>query len=325
MTPQQHGDIMDRISTAILEDSLGLKPGEMLLVVTDTVRAELARPVFDKALALGLKASYIEMSPGRVNGEEPPGTVANAMLGADAVVAITKASITHTSAKKSFVVQGGRIISMPLGVGSNRYIRDIFESGGMTVDVRRMSENIDLLEARIKGTRLARVLTGLGTDLTIDYAGREFLRENGIVREPGGFTNLPAGEMWVAPVSADGTAIIDASVSNIGRLTSPLELAFAGGRVTSISGDQAEELERLLAPAGGQARRIGELGIGMNPRARICGLMLEDEKVGGTVHIALGNNMDFGGDNDAQLHVDMVITGPELYIDGERVDLHGYL
>lgn len=82
-------------------------------------------------------------------------------------------------------------------------------------------------------------------------------------------------------------------------------------------------VRRRLDLAGEKAYRVAELGIGLNPKAKIIGLVLEDEKVLGTVHIALGNNLSFGGDNDVPLHLDGVILKPDIYVDGKKIMSRG--
>jgi len=64
---------------------------------------------------------------------------------------------------------------------------------------------------------------------------------------------------------------------------------------------------------------LGELGIGLNPKAKVTGNILEDEKVIGTVHVAVGNNLSFGGDNDVPLHLDGVVSEPTIDIDGRTL------
>lgn len=68
---------------------------------------------------------------------------------------------------------------------------------------------------------------------------------------------------------------------------------------------------------------MAELGIGLNPKAKIIGIILEDEKVIGTVHIALGNNLSYGGTNDVPLHLDGVIKSPDVYVDGKVIMAKG--
>ncbi|MCS7099138.1 MAG: hypothetical protein RMH84_02530 [Sulfolobales archaeon] len=74
-----------------------------------------------------------------------------------------------------------------------------------------------------------------------------------------------------------------------------------------------------------EARYLGEFGIGTNPGARISGIVLEDEKALGTVHIALGSNFDFGGRVKAPIHLDGVIRNPDVYVDNKLVMRSGRL
>jgi leucyl aminopeptidase (aminopeptidase T) len=71
----------------------------------------------------------------------------------------------------------------------------------------------------------------------------------------------------------------------------------------------------LLAPFGDAGRLLAEIGIGTHPTARLTGAILEDEKILGTVHLAFGNNVGFGGSNDVAIHVDGLILKPTLVTD----------
>ena len=81
----------------------------------------------------------------------------------------------------------------------------------------------------------------------------------------------------------------------------------------------------MLDKVGKKARNIAELGIGTNDKAKLSGLILEDEKVKGTVHIALGNNVTMGGSVNVPIHLDGVIKKPTLYFDGKEVMKNGKL
>ena len=74
-----------------------------------------------------------------------------------------------------------------------------------------------------------------------------------------------------------------------------------------------------------QVYNIGELGVGLNPKAKLCGLMLEDEGAFGSVHIALGSNADFGGKTKAARHIDLIISKATLILDGQTVLQNGEL
>ncbi|BAI61465.1 conserved hypothetical protein [Methanocella paludicola SANAE] len=313
------------VSGRIIKDCMGVKPGESVLVITDSLRKDLGVPIYQAALAAGNDAIYLEMRPRTINGEEPPLVVADAMYHADVIIAITKVSLSHTQAKIRAVKHGARIATMPFGARSTDFVMGIFTGGGMTVDYRRMDENIRHLAGHLNGTSEARITTEKGTDIRVEYGGREFHTDSGIAHKPGDFTNLPAGEVYVAPVNAEGIIVVDVTMGRLGKLKSPLRIEVKGGMAYSIKGERAEELEKILAGFGPKAMNLAEFGIGMNPAARICGLLLEDEKVAHTVHFALGSNAAFGGDVSVPLHMDGVVDNPSIWVDGNILDIDKYL
>ena len=146
--------------------------------------------------------------------------------------------------------------------------------------------------------------------------------DKGLCREPGSSTNLPAGELYIAPKDANGVYVVDGSMSGFGILDSPLKITVRDRFATGIEGKNAQQLNSLLDSVGEKARNIAELGIGINPEARIIGNVLEDEKVGGTVHIALGDNSTFGGDVIAGIHLDGIIKSPHVFVDGREFILN---
>ncbi len=313
-----------RISRRIVEYCMGVKPEESVLIVTDTIRKDLGVPIYQAALETGSDAIYMEMKPRLISGNEPPRLIADAMYDADVVIAVTSVSLTHTIAKKRAVEHGARIATMPFGSKGTEFAIGEFTRGAMTVDYEKMDGNIHRLAKRLEGTERVRLTTENGTDILIDCRGRKFYEETGLARHSGEFTNLPAGELYIAPVSANGIVVVDVTMGRLGKLTSPITLVFKNGSVESVKGERAGELETLLDRFGPNARKIAELGIGMNPKARICGLLVEDEKVMGTAHVALGNNIGFGGDVSVGLHLDGVIGSPTIYSDDEKIDIDGY-
>jgi leucyl aminopeptidase (aminopeptidase T) len=246
------------------------------------------------------------------------------MLDADVILVAARVSLSHTKARVKANENGVRMASMPYGSHPEQLVLEAFTKGGMSVDFRKMGANIDRIAGRLAGTSQARILTDRGTDLTVEYGGREFHKDTGIAHKPGESTNLPAGEVFVAPTGASGKAVIDVSMGRFDLSRSPLELTFDNGSIVSIGGDHAEGLEELLEPFGDPARKIAEFAIGMNPKAMVSGIIVEDEKVAGTAHVAIGNNAGFGGDNHVELHMDGIIGDVTIFIDGEKLDLDEY-
>jgi leucyl aminopeptidase (aminopeptidase T) len=193
----------------------------------------------------------------------------------------------------------------------------------VSADYQQIAALSSALADRLQGTTSIHITTALGTNLHLSAAGRAWSSDTGLFRGPG-WGNIPAGEVFVAPVedSADGVLVIDASLPGL-ALTEPVRVVFERGRVVAIDGGAgAAYLEQAFKSVEGQpnsewARVIGEFGIGTNPKARLQGNLMTDEKVLGTIHIALGRNDMWGGNNAAPLHIDGVVSQPTVHIDGE--------
>jgi aminopeptidase len=159
-----------------------------------------------------------------------------------------------------------------------------------------------------------------GTDLTLDVAGRTWINSDGR-------RNMPSGEVFTGPheTSANGTVRFTVPTSHGGVDVGGVELRFEDGLVVDARAERGHEhlLQTLDTDAG--ARRLGELGVGTNTGiTQRTGMILLDEKIGGTVHLALGRSYpETGGVNDSAVHWDLICdlrTGGRLLADGEPVD-----
>jgi len=298
-------------------ECFGAKRGESVLIVVDTsTPISIGESLFRAAKDLGCEVMIVTMRLRTRHGEEPPVAIAEAMKNADVVIAPTTFSLTHTQARINACKAGARIASMP-GI-----TEEMMNSGGMTADYHQVNEIAQRLNKRLKKARRVRVVTESGTDIEFDLEGCKWMMDTGLCLEPGCSSNLPAGELYIAPRDANGVFVVDGSMSGIGILDSPLEFTVRKRYVTDIEGKHARKLSSMLDEVGEKARNIAEFGIGINPQAHLIGNVLEDEKVGGTVHIALGDNSTFGGDVIAGIHLDGIITRPEIFVDGEMFILN---
>ncbi len=288
-------------------------------MITDTEKIEIGRAIFSAGLELGSEAILVVMRPRSRNGEEPPEHVRAAWLESDVFVAPTKYSLTHTQARKQAVGRGARGATMP-NINHDIFIRTL------SIDYKEFVAPLckKMFEA-VKGCSEVRVLNDLGTDISFSVRGREFHIDEGIYDRPGSWGNLPAGEVYVAPQegTSNGVVVVDGSISGgVGVVRSPVKIEVRGGRATSIEGSgEARELLRILRSVSrDEAFNFpAELGIGCNPAAKLSGVVLEDEKILGTVHLALGDNSTFGGGVKAGVHIDVVLTRPTLYVDGRLI------
>lgn len=296
----------------ILRECLKARAGERVLVIDDRVGGAIAGALYQVARELGTEALWMVMLPRERNGEEPPEAVAAAMRAADVVVAPTSRSLTHTRSRREACAAGARVATMP-GVTEEMACRAV------AVDYGAMARRCEEVARALTSGERVRITTALGTDLTFSLAGRAGIPDTGILDRPGAYGNLPAGEGFVAPVegTAEGTLVVDASLAGLGVLQEPVTLTLRGGSIAEVTGGAgAETFRKTLEGVGPAGRVLCELGVGTNDRAQVCGIVLEDEKVLGTVHIAFGNNVGFGGTNDVQFHVDGVITKPTLEVNG---------
>ena len=309
---------MDFIAVAkrLLTDNMGLRPGESLLVIYDETTLRIGESLFEAGVQLGAKALAVRMPLLAKNGEEPFPVVAQAMASSDVVVAATGTSMTHTQAKKNACKAGARVATMP------RITEDMFFNGPITADYNTIEELTKKVNVVLDGAKVAELRSG-GCVLKMSIEGRRGILSSGVYRNKGESGNLPSGESYIAPVegTAEGEVVIDGSFAGLGVLNGPLKLTFVGGLMTKAEGPDAQRLEALLgdADANPSARNLAELGIGTNDKARVTGVILEDEKIYGTVHIALGSNDTFGGTVAAGIHVDGIITRPELLLDGRII------
>jgi aminopeptidase len=188
---------------------------------------------------------------------------------------------------------------------------------------RSLSARQASLVARLSRARAVRIQAA-GTDLRLRVDGRTWINSDGR-------RNMPSGEVFTGPLedSAEGSIRFTVPSSPRGVEVRGVELRFEAGRVVAASAEAGEDyLEAALATDAG-ARSLGELGIGTNTGIdRATGSILLDEKIAGTVHLALGRSYpETGGTNVSALHWDMICDlreGGRLSVDGQVVNENGH-
>lgn len=155
-------------------------------------------------------------------------------------------------------------------------------------------------------------ITAPGTDLSFSLAGRRWVTF-------AGEQNLPDGELATAPVedTVTGMLTVPGPAVFAGRRVAGVELGWEDGELVHVDADEGADLVRALTATDDGASRLGEFGIGVNPDlTRMTQDLFFDEKVLGTVHVALGRAYpECGGTNQSQLHWDLVV---DLRADGTR-------
>ena len=305
-------------ATTAVEQCLALSADESCVVITDDERRPIGAALYDAAATVTDDATVLQYPPGEQHGAEPPAPVAAAMAEADAFLAPTTKSLSHTRARGVACEAGARGATLP-GITEEVFVT------GLDADYDAIAAHCANVREQVAGADEIRVTTPAGTDIVFEPGDRPWHSDTGIVHDASDFSNLPAGEVFVAPETATGTYVVDGTMRPHGLLEAGQRLRFEveDGYVTEISDDEIRaQVETAAEAVGRDAYTLAEVGIGTNIGVRdLVGSVLLDEKAAGTVHIAIGDNAGIGGDTDAPLHLDGIVREPTVLADGEVVDL----
>ena len=204
---------------------------------------------------------------------------------------------------------------------------DMLTEGALALaetEYRELQGRSEGLLSVLQGATRVRIQNPDGTDLSFSVEGRAFFTDTKLDWGTLKWMNLPVGEVIVGPVesSAEGALVCTTAVGGLGPVTVPIRLEVAGGTVKKIDCKDAAvkaAIEKVQS-TDGWAKKIGEFAFGLNPKARLVPEFLETEKMGGTVHVAFGNNSDYpGGRNLSRTHQDFLISRPTVTVEfGKR-------
>ncbi|MCK5426681.1 MAG: aminopeptidase, partial [Thermodesulfovibrionia bacterium] len=223
------------------------------------------------------------------------------------VVALSYYSTSHTKFRDLLTnICSARYASMPL------FDRAML-TGAMRVNWKNMSKRTKKILERVNKSEKIELKTPNGTHLTLSKKGRRARADTGLITQKGAFSNLPAGEVFLAPLegTADGTLVLEWAPTH--KLKKPILLHIKKGKVNTIQGKDTYigYLKKKLSENPDNTN-IAELGIGTNDKAKRPYNILESEKILGTIHIALGDNSSFGGSIRTPFHQDFVFFKPTL-------------
>ncbi|OGC78285.1 MAG: leucyl aminopeptidase [candidate division Zixibacteria bacterium RBG_16_50_21] len=314
-------DLLTKAARNAIKHCFNLKADESVLVITDEPLRKIGYYFFEAAKKISKNVVLTEILPRERHGDEPPTALAQMMKQFPVLIIPTSKSMSHTQARREASQAGARIATLP-AITVDTMKRTL------NANYRKIAERSHKLASAINGKNVVRVTSPAGTDITMSIEGRKCEPDTGLIFNPGNFSNLPAGESYLAPLeeTAQGTIVVDGSMAGIGKLKKPIRMTVKAGFVTELSGGpDAKKLRQILDSAGPLAYNVAELGIGTNDKARLVGSVLEDEKVLGTVHMALGDNMSMGGKISVRSHLDGIILKPTVVVDGETIMKNGVL
>lgn len=307
---------MATTARGIVEDCLGVRSGEEVLVIADAKKERVARSIARATASAGGEPVTMTMPLLDSHGNEPPYTVAEAMAAADVAFTCTSHAITHTRARLEAHEAGTRF-------GILRSVtEEMMVEGAMSIDFEELRRRTEAVRDVLDAASEAHVTSDRGMDVTFSLEGCSAFSLDGYYHENYGFATLPPGESPTHPAerSANGQIVIDVSMDNLGQVDEPIVLDVKDGFVTEVrGGEDADKLRDIIDDNDENAGNIAEFAIGTNPKAKLIGNLAEDKKRAGTVHFAVGDNESLGGTLKSDIHLDGVVRTPTVRLDGEVV------
>jgi leucyl aminopeptidase (aminopeptidase T) len=244
-------------------------------------------------------------------------STAGAIQGADVILGLCETLFKEKAATNKAREKGTRTTETV-----TRGIEDYVYGGILDVNYPLMVEIGKKICKLWEKTKLCKLVSPLGTDITFQLKGRPVILGDGMATEPGESDNFPGAQVSIAPVeeTINGTIVAEGSVSPGGLVSSPITCRLKNGVITSIEGgaDANAWESRLRSTGDPKAFHLCHFCVGLNPRARMTGIMIEDERVVGGVTFGFGNqDPDFKGNvGVASVHTDLVLVSPTIYLDG---------
>ena len=311
---------------SMLEACAEIKPGERWLVIADNEGRSiwLGQLAMDIITQMGVETVLSIVNPPELETSgEPPRAIAEAMKNVNAILRIAeKNPYVHTNARKEATAVGVRyyvLKDIPL---------DDLKRGASPADISLIKERTENLAGRLAQTRVAKITTPRGTNISMNIANRTSLALNPLSHI---VSSLPDyAEAAIAPVegTAEGVIVADLAIIQWEYIFSePLRYSVKAGKVTEVYGNtQDAEKFRKVISANENNSNIAELGIGTShilPRV-MRGNRRDCARIG-TAHIAVGKNDDIGGKISSPIHLDCLMSNAVVELDGQCVLRDGKL
>ena len=301
-------------ANVVVKTCMNLQKNEELLIITDEEKLEISKALAKAAIESGANVTQIILSEEIRPILKLNEVITSALKSSNVVLTPFKSVPKETRFRldliKMATTNKARLGHMP-GID-----KDMLISGALTADYNEVFQTSEELLQKMVDKNELHVTSPGGTDLTMKLGGRKWNDDSGLYHKPGEWGNLPAGEIYIAPLEngVDGKLVVDGSIGFFGMPKYPIEINIVRGKIKEIfSLDEVikEKIEQFIYKYGdNNAQIVGEFGIGTNKCARITGNLLEDEKVYGTAHLAFGDNIDMGGINKSNIHIDMIFRNP---------------
>ncbi len=311
----------DESALHMINELIAVKPHEVVAIMCDSDSPmEMVHALKLAVQQVGAEYAILEQ-PNR-----PPETknlmnpiIEHGLSAADVLIGITKSSGAPVyAAKVKELLRAKTLRVMSLAMRD----LDTLTAGGAVADYKAVRADGEKLAAIWRNGRIMRIVTDAGTDITAPIAYDDVIIECGYVHDAGYMAGLPDGEVSSRPIegTANGVFVVDGPAAIVGRPDTPIRLTVENGKVVSVDGDspQANQLRSIVATVE-NADNVAEFGIGLNPDSRPEGIFQEAKKRRGQAHIAIGDNLYYGGSTQSNVHIDLVLENPSIFLDDRQI------
>ena len=324
----------------VFKECLAAKKDDVLIVCDNGYPGKRSAPLmagsyYYAAKKLGLKVNLVVQAP-KLKGEKASVEVTDAMKslkrGSIIVLCLSHRLGKVTKLGKSYrrfaSSEDHRFVSSP-SLGSVETEGFFSFLNAINIDYSSLQKKAKDIKNTLDWGKEVNITTKKGTDLNLNIRGRTAIANDANYTSPGAGGNMPAGEVYIAPRKkfVNGKVEVDATLTHhwgTSAIKNPFTLIVEKGQVVDIQGgSEARILQKTLDLAYDSSKYpwgikyLGELGIGINPNAKLVGATILDEKVLGTSHVAIGSNYWFGGSIYAKIHLDQVFKSPKIHVDNK--------
>jgi leucyl aminopeptidase (aminopeptidase T) len=302
-----------------LSTILKIQPEEPILIITDQVSLPIAEAFSKGGSQLGGEVKMYQLPedwrPLKNLPEDLPELLEHCRDGG-VIVNLIEAKSSETPFRikliRSELSTKARVGHAP-GITTN-----MMTEGPMSADYMEIAKKVTYLIGLFENVKKVKITAPGGTDIELEIEDRAF--ETDVEIKQGTMGNLPAGEIWCAPIEdkVNGIIVCDGSIGDVGNVIKPLNIEVRDGKIVALESENQELVDEIneLTSVDDMAAVVGELGIGLNPKARLTGNLLEDEKAGKTAHIAFGNNENMpNGKNNSKTHRDFLFYNPTFMVE----------
>ncbi len=260
------------------------------------------------------------------HGQEPDIEIANEMLNSSIILSLCSWSLAHTNARIKAGTAGARFLSLP------NYSIDFIKNPAILCDYESLAPRSLKVADLLTGASIVEIKSEIGTDLVLNIKNRTANCCPGFVEKPGDLGSPPDIEANISPQEklSQGKVFIDGSITceGIGLLKETVSVNIIDGRIKDLDCENKiirSKLNEIMGDKNSKRRVLAEFGIGLNPLAKLTGIMLTDEGALGTIHLGFGSNITVGGENEVDFHLDFVIKNPTVILDKNTIIKKGNL